>query len=223
MVADKYADWLAAGVHVITPNKKANSGDLKRFEATKAAAAKGDAHWLYEGTIGAGLPIVSTLRTLRASGDEVRSVQGIFSGTMSFLFNTWNPSEPFSAVVLAAKEAGFTEPDPRDDLNGLDVARESTPSRSTGETDAPPSESGASQSSTGSWMRRGSPPRVETRALPRRAPQTNIAATAAEDLHDIHSPWDAGFRPGESAIILDVARPRHRQPLRRPRPFPAWW
>ena len=123
MVADKYADWLAAGVHVITPNKKANSGDLKRFEATKAAAAKGDAHWLYEGTIGAGLPIVSTLRTLRASGDEVRSVQGIFSGTMSFLFNTWNPSEPYSAVVLAAKEAGFTEPDPRDDLNGLDVAR----------------------------------------------------------------------------------------------------
>ena len=122
-VADKYADWLGAGVHVITPNKKANSGDLKRFEATKAAAEKGDARWLYEGTIGAGLPVVSTLRTLRATGDEVRSVQGIFSGTMSFLFNTWNPSEPFSAVVLAAKEAGFTEPDPRDDLNGLDVAR----------------------------------------------------------------------------------------------------
>ena len=123
-VADLYEGWLARGVHVVTPNKKANSGDLKRFESVNAAAAKGNAKWLYEGTIGAGLPIVSTLRTLRASGDEVRVVQGIFSGTMSFLFNTWDPAQtPFSSVVLAAKEAGYTEPDPRDDLNGLDVAR----------------------------------------------------------------------------------------------------
>ena len=69
--------------------------------------------------------MVSTLRTLRATGDEVRGVQGIFSGTMSFLFNTWDAAggQPFSDVVKAAKEAGFTEPDPRDDLNGLDVAR----------------------------------------------------------------------------------------------------
>jgi hypothetical protein len=74
---------------------------------------------MYEGTIGAGLPIVSTLRTLRASGDQVKSVQGIFSGTMSFLFNTWDPTTPFSDVVLAARAAGYTEPDPRDDLNGM--------------------------------------------------------------------------------------------------------
>ena len=123
-VADLYEGWLSRGVHVVTPNKKANSGDLKRFEKIKNAAKEGNAKWLYEGTIGAGLPIVSTLRTLRASGDEVRVVQGIFSGTMSFLFNTWDPNTtPFSTVVLAAKEAGYTEPDPRDDLNGLDVAR----------------------------------------------------------------------------------------------------
>jgi len=124
-VADRYGEWLAAGVHVVTPNKKANSGDLARFRRFQAAADEGESVWLYEGTIGAGLPVVSTLRTLRASGDRVRSVQGIFSGTMSFLFNTWNPGagQPFSDVVLAAKSAGYTEPDPRDDLNGLDVAR----------------------------------------------------------------------------------------------------
>ena len=123
-VANLYAEWMKRGVHVVTPNKKANSGDSVRFESIKTAAKQGNAKWLYEGTIGAGLPIVSTLRTLRASGDEVRVVQGIFSGTMSFLFNTWDPSAtPFSSVVLAAKEAGYTEPDPRDDLNGLDVAR----------------------------------------------------------------------------------------------------
>ncbi|EEH52869.1 uncharacterized protein MICPUCDRAFT_66967 [Micromonas pusilla CCMP1545] len=124
-VADRYEGWLASGVHVVTPNKKANSGDLKRFKAIRTAATSSGAKWLCEGTIGAGLPIVSTLRTLRASGDEIRSVQGVFSGTMSFLFNTWDPAggQPFSEVVLAAKAAGFTEPDPRDDLNGMDVAR----------------------------------------------------------------------------------------------------
>ena len=122
-VASLYQDWLKRGVHVVTPNKKANSGDLTRFELTKQAALDGNAKWLYEGTIGAGLPIVSTLRTLRASGDEIRVVQGIFSGTMSFLFNVWDPTKPFSDVVFQAKQAGYTEPDPRDDLNGLDVAR----------------------------------------------------------------------------------------------------
>ena len=89
-VADRYGEWLAAGVHVVTPNKKANSGDLERFRRFRAVADESGARWLYEGTIGAGLPVVSTLRTLRASGDRVRSVQGIFSGTMSFLFNTWD-------------------------------------------------------------------------------------------------------------------------------------
>ena len=122
-VASLYQDWLKRGVHVVTPNKKANSGDLTRFELTKQAALDGNAFWLYEGTIGAGLPIVSTLRTLRASGDTIRVVQGIFSGTMSFLFNVWDPTKPFSDVVFQAKQAGYTEPDPRDDLNGLDVAR----------------------------------------------------------------------------------------------------
>ena len=95
-VAGKYGDWLGAGVHVVTPNKKANSGDLARFKKFTKAAADGGAHWFYEGTIGAGLPVVSTLRTLRASGDAVRSVQGIFSGTMSFsvqlVGREWGPA-----------------------------------------------------------------------------------------------------------------------------------
>ena len=85
---------------------------------------QGNAKWLYEGTIGAGLPIVSTLRTLRASGTKCASCRASSAARSSFLFNTWDPNTtPFSSVVLAAKEAGYTEPDPRDDLNGLDVAR----------------------------------------------------------------------------------------------------
>ena len=109
-VADRYGEWRAAGVHVVTPNKKANSGDLERFRRFRAVADESGARWLYEGTIGAGLPVVSTLRTLRASGDRVRSVQGIFSGTMSFLFNTWDvgAGQPFSEVVLAATSTAWT-------------------------------------------------------------------------------------------------------------------
>ncbi|MEL7374014.1 MAG: bifunctional aspartate kinase/homoserine dehydrogenase I, partial [Pseudomonadota bacterium] len=69
------------------------------------------------------LPIIRTLRDLVETGDQVRSVQGIFSGTLAYLFNTYDGSEPFSAIVRRARDAGFTEPDPRDDLSGTDVAR----------------------------------------------------------------------------------------------------
>jgi aspartokinase/homoserine dehydrogenase 1 len=92
-VADRYEGWLASGVHVVTPNKKANSGDLKRFKAIRTAATSSGAKWLCEGTIGAGLPIVSTLRTLRASGDEIRSVQGVFSG--AFCTNVFHHTKVF--------------------------------------------------------------------------------------------------------------------------------
>ncbi len=81
------------------------------------------AHFLYETTVGAGLPIIETLRDLARTGDEIVSIEGIFSGTLAYLFNVYDGSKPFSAIVREARDAGFTEPDPRDDLSGMDVAR----------------------------------------------------------------------------------------------------
>jgi aspartokinase/homoserine dehydrogenase 1 len=122
-VAEQYADWLAAGIHVVTPNKKANSAPYGYFERLRQSRQNGGAHYLYEATVGAGLPIIQTLRDLRETGDEIRRIEGIFSGTLAYLFNTWDGSQPFSTVVRAAKAMGYTEPDPRDDLSGMDVAR----------------------------------------------------------------------------------------------------
>ena len=122
-VAEHYADWLAAGIHVVTPNKKANSADYGYYERLRAARQGGGAHYLYEATVGAGLPVIQTLRDLRETGDEILRIEGIFSGTLAYLFNTWDGSQPFSSVVRAAKAMGYTEPDPRDDLSGMDVAR----------------------------------------------------------------------------------------------------
>jgi aspartokinase/homoserine dehydrogenase 1 len=80
-------------------------------------------HFLFEANVGAGLPVVSTLRDLIASGDEIVRIEGILSGTLSYLFNTFDGSAPFSALVADAHRMGFTEPDPREDLSGQDVAR----------------------------------------------------------------------------------------------------
>merc|ERR1719203_906599 len=91
-----------------------------------AAAQKGGSQFLYEATVGAGLPIVDPLQGLLKAGDEVEAVEGIFSGTLSYIFNTWKPGMKFSAVVADAKDKGFTEPDPRDDLSGTDVQRKVT-------------------------------------------------------------------------------------------------
>ena len=121
-VADHYADWLARGIHVVTPNKQAGGGDLARYRAVRAAAGQG-ARFRYEATVGAGLPIITTLRDLVDTGDELIAVEGIFSGTLAWLFNRYDGSVPYSTLVHQAREAGYTEPDPRDDLGGLDVAR----------------------------------------------------------------------------------------------------
>jgi len=122
-VARRYADWLAAGIHIITPNKKANSAELSYYDRLRDARRSSGASYLYETTVGAGLPVVQTLRDLRETGDEIRSIEGIFSGTLAYLFNIYDGSTPFSAIVRDAKSRGYTEPDPRDDLSGMDVAR----------------------------------------------------------------------------------------------------
>ncbi len=122
-VAEHYAEWLAAGIHVVTPNKKANSAPLESYRALQQARRSGGTHYLYEATVGAGLPVIQTLRDLRETGDEVTSIEGIFSGTLAYLFNLYDGSREFSEIVVDARQRGYTEPDPRDDLSGMDVAR----------------------------------------------------------------------------------------------------
>jgi len=125
-VAARYAAWLERGIHVITPNKKAGSGPIAVYELLQANGKHGSSHFFYETTVGAALPIISTLRDLIDTGDEIRSVQGIFSGTLAYLFNVYDGKTPFSAIVREARDSGYTEPDPRDDLSGMDVARKLT-------------------------------------------------------------------------------------------------
>jgi bifunctional aspartokinase / homoserine dehydrogenase 1 len=122
-IAKRYPEWLAAGIHIVTPNKKANSADLPFYRRLHDARRAGGAHYLYETTVGAGLPVVQTLRDLRETGDELTSVEGIFSGTLAYLFNTYDGRKSFSDIVRDARQRGYTEPDPRDDLSGTDVAR----------------------------------------------------------------------------------------------------
>ncbi|MBI3438690.1 MAG: bifunctional aspartate kinase/homoserine dehydrogenase I [Proteobacteria bacterium] len=122
-VAGSYARLFARGVHVVTPNKRALSASLDYVEAMQAARRASGAHFLYEATVGAGLPIIQTIRDLRETGDEIGVVEGILSGTLAYLFNVYDGSTPFSEIVASARAQGFTEPDPRDDLSGRDVAR----------------------------------------------------------------------------------------------------
>jgi aspartokinase/homoserine dehydrogenase 1 len=122
-VSTHYHEWLARGIHIVTPNKKANSASLDYYRSLIEARRRSGAHYLYEATVGAGLPVIQTLRDLRETGDEITSIEGIFSGTLAYLFNVYDGSVPFSEIVRDAKERGYTEPDPRDDLSGTDVAR----------------------------------------------------------------------------------------------------
>jgi len=122
-VANRYQTWLTRGIHVVTPNKKANSGPMPYYKALQEAGRATGSHYLYEATVGAGLPVIQTLRDLRETGDDITRIEGIFSGTLAYLFNVFDGSEAFSAIVRAAKLKGYTEPDPRDDLSGMDVAR----------------------------------------------------------------------------------------------------
>ncbi len=125
-VAARYAGWLERGIHVITPNKRAFSGPIAAYHELQTMAAHGSSHIFYETTVGAALPIVNTLRDLIDTGDELKSIQGIFSGTLAYLFNVYDGSTPFSEIVRKARDSGYTEPDPRDDLSGMDVARKLT-------------------------------------------------------------------------------------------------
>lgn len=132
-IADAYPTFLKKGISIVTPNKKAFSGSYDLWQQIFNAASNGNGiggYIYHESSVGAGLPVISTLKDLVETGDEVVKIEGVFSGTMSFLFNSFQPTSggggKFSAEVTSAKEKGYTEPDARDDLNGLDVARKLT-------------------------------------------------------------------------------------------------
>jgi aspartokinase/homoserine dehydrogenase 1 len=122
-IVDAYPAFIEANLHIITPNKWANALPWRRYSTLMGMLDRRKRHFLFEANVGAGLPVVSTLRDLIASGDEIVRIEGILSGTLSYLFNTFDGSVPFSALVRDAHRMGFTEPDPREDLSGQDVAR----------------------------------------------------------------------------------------------------
>jgi len=123
-IAKQYPKWLKMGINVVTPNKKAGSADMKFFREVQAAAREGGVEWGYEATVGAALPVIAQIQDFNKTGDEIHMVQGIFSGTLSYIFNVMSATgRKFSDVVAEAVANGFTEPDPRDDLFGADVQR----------------------------------------------------------------------------------------------------
>jgi aspartokinase/homoserine dehydrogenase 1 len=122
-IVDAYPEFIRANLHIVTPNKRANVLPWRRYTALRELLATHQRHFLYETNAGAGLPIMSTLRDLIASGDVITKVEGIFSGTLSYLFNTFDGAAPFSRLVREAHRMGYTEPDPREDLSGQDVGR----------------------------------------------------------------------------------------------------
>ena len=122
-IAAQYADWLELGIHIITPNKRAHSDSMDYYRRLKTICRSANTHFLYEATVGAGLPVIRTLRDLVETGDDIESISGIFSGTLAYLCNVFDATRPFSEIVREARAQGYTEPDPRDDLSGTDVAR----------------------------------------------------------------------------------------------------
>ena len=122
-VAERHASWLAGGVHVVTACKLGQGTSLARWRAIQFARVRGNTHYGDSATVGAGLPLLRTLRELQAGGDRIHAVAGVLSGSLAWLFNHYDGLRPFSNFVRAARDAGYTEPDPRDDLSGEDVRR----------------------------------------------------------------------------------------------------
>lgn len=123
LVAALYERFLEKSIPVVACNKIAASASLERYASLKALAREYGAPFFFETNVGAGLPVISTLADLRNSGDQVHRIEAVLSGTLNFVFNHYNGNRPFAAVVRDAQEQGYTEPDPRLDLGGIDVAR----------------------------------------------------------------------------------------------------
>jgi len=122
-VAARHAGWLAGGIHVVTACKLAQGTSLRRWREVQAARTQGRTEYGDAATVGAGLPLLRSIRELRAGGDRIHAVAGVLSGSLAWLFNHDDGLRPFSGFVRQAREAGYTEPDPREDLSGEDVRR----------------------------------------------------------------------------------------------------
>lgn len=122
-VAARHAEWLSRGIRVVTANKLGNGADLLRAQAIVRAQREGHAQYGDSATVGAGLPLLRSIRELVAGGDRIHAVEGVLSGSLAWLFDRYDGMRPFSGFVREAREAGYTEPDPRIDLSGEDVRR----------------------------------------------------------------------------------------------------
>lgn len=122
-VAARHPAWLAAGYHVVSANKAASGGSLAKWFELRRASWNGAVEYGDAATVGAGLPVLSTLRRLRGCGDRLLALEGVFSGSLSWLFNHFDGNRPFSILLREAHALGYTEPDPRLDLGGADVTR----------------------------------------------------------------------------------------------------
>lgn len=123
VVLPYYHDLLRASISIITPNKLASSGDYEFYKSLKQTAKRYNARFLYETNVGAGLPVIGTLQSLIQSGDRIIRIEAVLSGTLAYIFNTFSEEVSFATAVKSARERGYTEPDPRDDLSGRDMAR----------------------------------------------------------------------------------------------------
>lgn len=122
-VASYYESILDSSISISTPNKIATSSAYLQYQRLKSIALTRGVHFMYETNVGAGLPVISTLNDLINSGDQILKIEGVLSGSLSYIFNNFDGTRPFSEIVKEAKDRGFTEPDPRVDLNGIDVRR----------------------------------------------------------------------------------------------------
>ena len=122
-VAERHAQWLAGGIHVVTACKLGQGASLSRWRAIQSARERGGTRYGDSATVGAGLPVLRSLRELQDGGDRIHAIAGVLSGSLAWLFNRYDGLRPFSGFVRAARDAGYTEPDPRDDLSGEDVRR----------------------------------------------------------------------------------------------------
>lgn len=122
-VAEYYELLLQKGIHIATPSKRANTLSQDYFEKLIELTHHSEAEFRYETSVGAGLPVIQTIKTLINSGDQITEISGVASGTMTYLFNQLQNGSAFSDAVHNAKDKGYSEPDPRDDLSGEDVAR----------------------------------------------------------------------------------------------------
>ena len=122
-VASRYADILSKYVSIVTANKIACSSEYKYYQKLRTIATERGVRFMYETTVGAGLPIIKTINDLVLSGDKILKIEAVLSGTMNFIFNELSPEIPLSSAIRKAREKGYSEPDPRVDLSGTDVVR----------------------------------------------------------------------------------------------------